>query len=69
MPGVMDFVLRASAGDEIVKSLHLGGHVLHLGVYYPDRLLMDRLGSCLDSYVVLVDRLEDNVSAWLLRHT
>ena len=69
MPGMMDFILRTSTGDEVVKSLHLGGHVLHLGVHYPDRLFVDRFGGCLDSGVVLVDRLYDYVSAWLLQHT
>lgn len=58
MCGVMELVLRARTGDEVVESTHLSGHVSHLGIYYADRLLMDGLGSGLDGGVVLVDGLE-----------
>lgn len=54
MRRVMALVLGAGAGHKVVKRLHLGGHVLHLGVDDADGFFMDGLGGRLDSCVPFV---------------
>ena len=62
MGAVVEFVLRTSAGDEVVQGTHLGCHIVHLGVYYADSLFVDRFRCRLDGGIVFADRLEQDVS-------
>lgn len=62
MGRVVEFVLRTSAGDEVVQGTHLGCHVVHLSVYYTDSLFVHRFRGRLDSGVMLADRLKQDVS-------
>lgn len=57
MCGVMPLILRACTCYEVVKNLHLGGHVFHLGVHYPDGFFVNGFGRCLNRGVSLVDGL------------
>ena len=63
---VMEFVLGAGTGDEVVESTHLGGHVGHLGIYYADRLFVDGFGGRLDGGVVLINGLGSMLAYLLL---
>lgn len=55
---VMTFVLRACPSNKIIESLHLDGHVFHLGVDDANRFLMYRFCGCLDRGIVLVYGLQ-----------
>ena len=53
---VVALVLGAGSGDEVIESLHLDGHIFHLGVDNADGLFVDRFCGCLDGGIVLIDR-------------
>ena len=54
---MMAFVLGPRSCDKVVECLHLGSHILHLGIDDADRLFMDRLGSGLNRGVMLINGL------------
>lgn len=58
MAFVMAFVLRACPSDEVIKSLHLHGHVFHLCINNLDSFFMYRFSGCLNRSIALINCLE-----------
>ena len=66
MRSVVMIVLRASTSHKVIERLHLGRHILHLGIYYSNSLLVDGFGCGLDRTVSFVDSLEGFILVYVL---
>ena len=56
---MVTFILRARVSDEIIKSLHLNGHVFHLGVDDANGFFMHRFCGGLDRRIVFIYGLQN----------
>lgn len=56
---VVSFILRPRASNKIIESLHLNGHVFHLGVDDVNGFFVHRLCGCLDRGIVLIYGLQN----------